>query len=297
MSPVPPSAGKHVPTVQDALRNARARLESAGVAEAGPKSEWLLAHLLGGNRSDLLLLAKAPFPREAGARLETALRRLARHVPLQYVLGDEFFCGRPFLCDSRALIPRPETESLVALALACAPIRTRPRPRLADVGTGTGCLAITLALECPGARLIATDCDPRTLALARTNARRFRVSGRIRFLRTDLLAGLPPCSLDAVVSNPPYVSTGDWMRLERQIRRHEPRAALDGGPDGLNLIRRLTDQSRVALRPGGALLLEIGNDQETRARRILRDAGFGRIECHRDLQGHSRNLTARLRGG
>jgi release factor glutamine methyltransferase len=91
------------------------------------------------------------------------------------------------------------------------------------------------------------------------------------------------------------VSTGDWMRLERQIRRHEPRLALDGGPDGLDLIRRLAGQARVVLRLGGVLLLEIGNDQEIRARRILRDAGFIRIVCHRDLQGHPRNLVARLR--
>jgi release factor glutamine methyltransferase len=286
-----------IPTVQDTLRATAARLQAAGVPEAGPKSEWLLAHLLGVNRSDLLLRAGDPFPGEAESRIEGAVRRLARHEPLQYVLGDEYFLGRPFLCDSRALIPRPETEILVDLVLASAPVRRRPRPRIADVGTGTGCLAISLALECPWARIIATDCDPRTLTLARRNARRFHVSARIRFLRTDLLAALTPRSLDAVVANPPYVSTGDWMRLERQIRRFEPRLALDGGPDGLDLIRRLAGQARGVLRPGGALLLEIGNDQETRARRILRDTGFVQIACHRDLQGHPRNLVARLRDG
>jgi release factor glutamine methyltransferase len=283
-------------TVQDTLHAARARLKKARIAEADIKCEWLLANLLDCNRSTLDLRGREPFPDGCVRILERSLRRLVRHEPLQYVLGNEFFFGRPFACDARALIPRPETEALVALVMTCAPLWRRRHPRIAEAGTGTGCIAITLALEMPSARLIATDSDPQALVLARKNARRHRVAHRIRFLQTDLLTGLSPGSLDAVLSNPPYVNTGEWARLERQIRLHEPRQALDGGADGLDLIRRLTDQTRRVLRRGGVFLLEIGNDQESDVRRILRDTGFGRIVCHKDLQGHPRSFTAHLRG-
>ncbi|MDZ4198545.1 MAG: HemK/PrmC family methyltransferase, partial [Kiritimatiellia bacterium] len=135
--------------------------------------------------------------------------------------------------------------------------------------------------------------NPRALSLARRNARLLHVGKRVRFFRTDLLTGLSAHSLDAVVSNPPYVRTTDWPELERQILRFEPRSAFDGGPDGLNPIRRLIRQARSALRQNGLFFLEIGEDQGPAARKILRREGFRNIVCHRDLQGHPRILAAR----
>ena len=280
-------------TVQKAWIALRARLEKARVAEAEVKCQWLLAHLLNCSRSTLSLQTREPVSADWMNRMDKMAGRLARHEPLQYVLGQTDFFGRRFDCDSRALIPRPETEQLISSVLSCPILQIRAVPRIADVGTGTGCIAITLALELPHARIFASEADPRTLSLARSNARRLRVSGRIQWIHTDLLKGIETSTLDAVVSNPPYVQTDVWLKLERQIRLHEPRLALDGGPDGLDLIRRLAKEARRTLKPRGRLFLEIGNDQAHKTLRILRREGFCSAIYQRDLQGHPRIVTAR----
>ncbi len=199
---------------------------------------------------------------------------------------------RDFLCDRRALVPRPETEQLAEWVLAWAPLWARPKPVVADVGTGSGCLAVTLALERPAARVLATDTSSDALALARENAARHGVGGRLWFRQQDLLAGQPPASLDAVVSNPPYVATADWARCAATVRDFEPRAALDGGPDGLAVIRRLVRQARDALAPGGALFLEIGDRQAGAVRALLEAAGFADACVRRDHAGRDRLLRA-----
>jgi len=225
-------------------------------------------------------------------RLRAGAARLAAGEPLAYVLGSADFYGRPFFCDRRALIPRPETEQLLDLLLKDRSLWRRPRPRIAEVGVGSGCLVVTAAIERPAGRYIGTDLSPGALALARRNAARHRMASRIRLVRRDLLAGIRPSSLAAVVSNLPYIPTAEWRRLERGVKDFEPRAALDGGADGLSLIRRLLPQAHRALEPGGRLFLEIGDRHGPAARALAAAAGFRDAETRPDLAGRTRFLLA-----
>ncbi|RMF27250.1 MAG: HemK family protein methyltransferase, partial [Chloroflexi bacterium] len=166
-----------------------------------------------------------------------------------------------------------------------------PSPTIADVGTGSGCLAVVLARRLPQARLYALDLSPEALALARRNALRHGVADRIRFLASDLLQALPE-PVDLIVANPPYVAEAEWDRLPRSVRRHEPRLALAGGPDGLAVIRRLLAQAPAYLRPGGRLLMEIGAGQGNAVLALARAAfPTAQIALHPDLAGHPRVLA------
>ena len=222
------------------------------------------------------------------ARLECLAARVAAGEPLQYVLGEAWFWGRCFKVDRRALIPRPETEELVQRVLDDAELWRKPRPVMADVGVGTGCMVLTLAAERPQAELLGLDICPDALALARENEVRLGLAGRVRWCQADLLEGVPPGSLDAVVSNPPYIASGEIATLAEEVRAHEPRRALDGGVDGLDLVRRLIAQAVLALRPGGRVWMEIGDEQGESARHLLATAGLVQVETRRDLAGKPR---------
>lgn len=283
-----------ITTVDAWIRTLRRDLEAVGIPEAGALAEWAAADLLGCRRLELHLRARDPFPaerRERGAAIRAALRA---GVPLQYALGVVEFYGRAFAADPRALIPRPETEELVERALAAVDLWALPRPRVADVGTGSGVIAITLALERTGARLFASDRSAEALALARKNARRHGVEERIVWRHGDLLDGVAPGALDAIVANLPYVRTEEISRLDPRVRDHEPRAALDGGADGLRLLERLIGQAPVALARPGRLFLEIGEDQAAPVAALLARAGFRTVEIARDLAGRDRFALARL---
>lgn len=280
-------------TIRAALQQAEDFLLAQGVAEARLSGEWLLSRALGCPRLELHLRRDAVLSAELCRRLEAEIKRLAAHEPLQYVLGEAEFMGRIFAADPRALIPRPETEQLAELVLACAGLWAGATPTLAEVGTGTGCLVISLALAKPEARYHALDLDPAALALARENASRHGVANRIRFAVGNLLAGLAPASLDAVVANPPYVRTADWAQLPAQIREHEPRLALEGGADGLAVIRPLIAQAALVLKPGGRIFLEIGDEQGAAVAGLLKSQGFMDVAIRQDLAGKPRFATAR----
>ena len=167
--------------------------------------------------------------------------------------------------DARALIPRPETEELVACAEEF--LRGRERSVAVDVCTGSGCIACALAKRVPGARVLATDLSAAALDLARENARALEAA--VEFRQADLLAGIPAASVDLVVSNPPYVATAEIARLDRTVRDFEPHLALDGGADGLQLISRLVAEAAHVLKSGGKLMMEIGEDQAAAIEEIL----------------------------
>lgn len=265
------------------------RLEAAGVAEARIKLEWLLAGLLKVSREALTTLEiedSAQVPFEAG------VGRLERHEPLQYVLGHAPFLHFSVDTDARALIPRPETEELAMRVLRCGALWSRREVRLADVGTGTGCLAIAMALKHPAARVLATDISADALKLARSNAEANRVREKIDFRLCDLLEGVPAGSLDAVISNPPYIASRVIPALDISVRVFEPLAALDGGADGLEVLRRLIPQAHAALNEGGWLFLEIGDEQGEAVRGLLRGAGFASMEIYCDMYGNVRFAEA-----
>lgn len=273
------------------LKQLMAQLEAAGRDEAGAEAESLLACALRCRRLDVYLHGERKLTPLQLATLNAQTQRLLTGEPLQYVLGEVEFCGRVFQCDARALIPRPETELLVAIALGFSRVWKKEQPLVADLGSGAGCIAITLALERSNARIFAVDVSAKALALTRTNAERHNVADKIEFVRADLLSSFADGVLDLIVSNPPYVPTAEWVDLPRHIRDFEPRRALDAGLDGLDVVRRLIAQAAKKLALGGVLALEIGEDQSRRVAGLLAAAGFGRIIVQKDFAGWDRVVT------
>lgn len=268
-------------------------LTGAGLDESQLKAEWLVAHAAGCKRLELATRGGESAAPGAEPVIRAGMERLLQREPLQYVLGTADFMGHLLRVDRRVLIPRPETEQLVERVLADPELRKTASPRVADAGTGSGCIAIALAAALPDARLVATDLSQDALDLARDNARRIGVEARIEFHRGDLLDRMEPGSLDVVVSNPPYVTADDWQQLEPEVRLFEPRQALDGGVDGLDVVRRLVAQALGVLRAGGRLFVEIGDEQGGEAKALTEAAGFMNVDVCRDLSGKDRILCAR----
>lgn len=250
------------------------------------EAELLLAHLLDCTRPHLLTHLDDALAPERAAAYQALVERRAAGEPLPYLTGRAPFFGREFAVTPAVLIPRPETELLVELALDW--LAQHPRARVVDVGTGSGCIAVTLARHAPEARLTATDIAADALAVARRNAQRHGVAERVDFVRADLLA--PLAGADLIVSNPPYVATGEWDALPPSVRR-EPCGALLAGADGLDAVRRLLAQAASRMRPGGLLLVEIGAGQGDAAQ-ALAQAAFPQAKCEvlRDLAGKDRVL-------
>ncbi|MGC8873359.1 MAG: peptide chain release factor N(5)-glutamine methyltransferase, partial [Chloroflexia bacterium] len=221
--------------VAEALRHGTRLLEEAGSPTARLDAEVLLAHLLGIRRVDLYLAPERPLVPEAETAYRTLLERRARGEPVSYLVGRKEFYGLTFAVDRRVLVPRPETELLVERALACAQEIGRPDLLVADIGTGSGCIAVALAIHLPRALLFATEISPDALAVARENIRKHGVEERVSLLLGDLCEPLPE-PVDLLVSNPPYTI---WESLPAGITAYEPRVALDGGKDGLEVVRRL----------------------------------------------------------
>jgi release factor glutamine methyltransferase len=276
--------------VSKALREARARLAVIAPDEAELEAEVLLRHALGVDRVHLYQRLDGAISEARQAQFEVLLaRRLARE-PLAYIVGHIEFFGLKLEVTPGAIIPRPETETLVDLALACARDRGAALT-IVDVGTGAGTIAVPLALELPAARVIAIDSSGEALALARRNAERHGMARRINFRHGDLLAPLARPA-DMIVANLPYVTTVQWEEMPPEIRDHEPRSGLDGGRDGLDVVRRLLTEAPGKLAPHGALFCEIGAWQGMEATQLAREAFPGaRIEVRPDLAGRDRVLA------
>ncbi len=273
-----------------AVVHVRLRLQEAGVEEAHLEADVLVRHVLGLERADLLARPETPLAPAQSAALEGLMARRERREPLAYVLGRREFHGLDFRVTPAVMVPRPETETLVEEALAWA--RSRPAPvTVADVGTGSGCIVVTLAARLPDVRFLATDVSPAALAVAEENAHRHGVAGRVRLLSGHLLQPLPG-PVDLVVANLPYVPSGRLDSLQPEVRDHEPRGALDGGPDGTDLLRPLLRQAGSYLRPGGALMLEIDEEQGPALAEAARSAfPAATVSVLPDLSGRDRVLV------
>ncbi len=261
----------------------------AGLVEQ-PRREaaLLLGEVLGLAEAQLYARADDDVAEPAAVSYGQLIRRRADRVPVAYLLGRREFYGRTFAVDPRVLIPRPETEHLVEAALNCI---GDGAARVLDVGAGCGCIAVTVALERPGSRVVATDVSAGALAVAAANCRRHGVGDRVRLVRADLLAGLRPGAFDVVVSNPPYIDAGEWASLMPEVRDHEPPEALLAG-DGLEFYRRLLAAGGF-LRAGQRLLLEIGKGQLDAVREMAERGGFEEEWAIADLAGIPRVLTLR----
>jgi release factor glutamine methyltransferase len=272
--------------VLEVLRWTTAHFEKHGVASARLDAELLAAHAFGMSRIELYAHFDRPL---AAAELATyrdlVSRRLAGE-PVAYLLGHKEFWSLDLLVDSRVLIPRPDSETLVEEGLDRF---AGPGGRIADVGTGSGALALALAKERPEAQVFATDISPEALAVARANAERLGLA--VTFGEGDLAQALVPTGLfDLMVANLPYIPSAEIDGLAADVRS-EPRLALDGGADGLALVRRLIEAAPELLQPGGCLALEVGAGQAGAVEELLRGAGFGGIRSRRDLAGIERVVS------
>ena len=274
---------------------AAGKLDGAGVENARFEAQLLAALALGVSRASVIAQTYAPPTEAQGERFAWLVGQRTRRVPLAYLRGTQEFYGREFVVTPAVLVPRPETELLVEKAgeRVAQIVQERGAAVLADVGTGSGCIPISVVAEHGGARAVAIDISPDALAVARRNAAQNGVAERVRFVRSDLLAGMGQERFDVIVSNPPYIAAGDLDGLQAEVRDWEPRLALDGGSDGFLLYRRLIVEARQTLKPNGWLLMEVGQGQAGDVTKLMQVAGYGDIQTHLDFAGIGRVVSGR----
>jgi len=275
-------------TVLEVLQSTTAYFKKRDIESPRLNAEHLLAHTLKRKRIELYLEFERPLAETELAPLRELVRRRGLGEPLQHLLGTVEFAGRVFLCDKRALVPRPETEELVERIIQSM---TDQPASILDVGTGSGVIALTLAAQFPEAEVDAVDISEEALALARENAARLDLQGRVRFATSDLLAEVEG-SFDLIGANLPYVATGERPALSREVL-HDPALAVFGGEQGDELVRDLINAARDRLRPGGMLALEIGIGQADDLTSLLAQKNYHDIASIRDYCGVTRFLFGR----
>jgi release factor glutamine methyltransferase len=275
-------------TVLEVLQATTAYLKKRSVENPRLNAEHLMAHALGRKRIELYLDFERALTETELAPLRGLVKRRSEGEPLQHLLGTVEFCGLTFLCDKRALVPRPETEQLVELV----EMRIENRElRIVDVGTGSGVIALSLAAKMPEAQVLGVDVSEDALALAQENAARLNLSGRVQFLKGRLLENAEG-AFDLIVANLPYISIQDRHTLSLEVL-HDPEVALFAGAQGDELVRELIGQAPFRLRPGGLLALEIGLGQSEALLSALAEKNYRDISSKNDYNGVTRFLFAR----
>ena len=272
-------------SIGEAILHGAQVLRTAGVPEARREAGSLLAHVSGHDRTFLISHVDAVLAEEVVIRFRETIDRRSSGEPLQYITGIQDFFGRQFRVTPDVLIPRPETELLVEAALQL--IDSQDPAIICDVGTGSGCIVVALLCERARARAVAVDISAKAIGVARRNAVDQSVDDRILFAVSDCFNSLPNGEqiFDLIVSNPPYVSAAALAGLQREVRDHEPLAALTPGPDGLTMIGRLIKEAPKFLKPDGHLILEIGFDQGEAVESLIEPNRWHLIEIRPDLQG------------
>lgn len=282
-------------TIAEAIQKAADSLSAHNVPNARLDAEFLLRHALGKDRVWLLIHMQDSLDDQGQRSYEQSIERRNLREPLQYITGTQEFWGLPFSVTPNVLIPRPETEFVVEAALkAVSGVST---PVIIDLCAGSGCIAISLAKELPKARIFATDRSDRAIPVAQENARLNGVADRIRFLEGDLFGPFEEMDLqariDCVVTNPPYVRSGDLAALQPEVRDFEPEIALVAGPEGTEIAERIIHQAPEYLKPGGTLIMEMGIGQTAALKKIIEDTHlFGPVEIVKDLAGIERVIVA-----
>jgi release factor glutamine methyltransferase len=281
-------------TIHARVAKGRERLRHAGIGpeEADLDARLLAQKLLGWDAARFFTSANEPEPDDFADLYERLVARREGREPLAYITGRQEFWGLEFEVSPAVLIPRPETELIVEVALARFPDR-HASLEVADVCTGSGCLAVALAHERPGARVVAADVSADALRTARRNADRHGVADRVELVQADVFDGTEDGAADLIVSNPPYVPEGDRVTLQPEVRDHEPPIALFAGEDGLAVIRRLVEQSTGRLKTGGLLIFEFGLGQADAVRALISQRpGLTMLDVKQDLQGIPRTAVA-----
>jgi release factor glutamine methyltransferase len=280
-------------SISNAISEGMRVLRAAGVADARRESGSLAAHAIGRDRTYVVTHADELWQGDEVEIFRKLIERRAKGEPLQYITGHQEFFKLDFEVTPDVLIPRPETELIVEIALEL--LKDDRLQRIADIGTGSGCIAISVLHELGDARAIATDISPGALRAARRNAERHGVGDRLGLIESDCFSALDsrnPFSL--VVSNPPYIREDEMETLQREVRC-EPRTALEGGPDGLDIVRRLLREAAPFLCPDGHLVFEIGSGQDTAVEQLINARVWELKEARCDLQGIARAVVLRKR--
>lgn len=276
-------------TIKGVLEWTRSYLADKGVENARLESEWLLSYSLGTDRVGLYVQYDKPLTEGELAAFRRLVVRRARREPLQYILGTQEFCGLDFQVEPGVLIPRHDTEVLVAEALRVAP----GAKKVLDIGTGSGCICIVLARSLPEAEVIGVDPSGAALELSRQNAE--RLAPRVRLVAGSLFEPFSGERFDLIVSNPPYIPSGDLATLQPEVRDFEPATALDGGADGLDFYRSLAASAPEHLEAGGWLVVEIGIGQSEQVSALFAAAGLAEIFVTKDTGGIDRVVGGRIR--
>ena len=282
---------------REAIAKTDAYLESKNVPDARVASELMAARLLRSSRGFLNSFYDKEVPEKFLEAMRRAMRRLVAGEPLQYVLGEWDFRSLTLKCDSRALIPRPETEELVTRVLKWLKGNPSDEPRfIVDVGTGTGAIILSLAAEFKGpAVFLGTDISEAAISLAKENAAKCALDGRVKFTVMDGLDDFDePEVVDVLVSNPPYIESAVCETLDPRVKDFEPRLALDGGVSGLDFYDRYLADALNILKPGGAVFFEIGENQGDAVAKLMEGYGFSDVRIEKDYSGHDRYASAVL---
>ncbi len=287
-------------TVLEAIQKSADFLAKKGVESARLQAELLLAHQLGQPRMKLYLNFDRVLTADETDGLRELVKRRGNREPLQHITGSTSFQGHEIGVSRHALVPRPETELLAELGCEFLRATQAPTPTALDFGTGTGCIAITLAAKCPGASITALDLSPDALALARQNALKNLVAERIQFclgdgfcaLKSAAAINVSPRQFDLIISNPPYIASAEIETLEPEVKDFDPRAALDGGPDGLGFYRRLAAEAPEFLRPGGKIMVEFGDGQADAIKTIFENGKWIVESIQEDYSQRARILIA-----
>jgi len=288
--PLPPPYNEQV-QLRQAVHHAIAQLEASRIESSRISAEVLIFHVLECDRAHLFAHPERELSTTEQQQYEALISRRAAGEPLQYITGHQEFWKADFLVSPAVLIPRPETEHLIEAVLDLVHhFALGPKLKMIDVGTGSGAIAVTLAREFPQAEVHAVDLSPEALAVAAHNAQ--RLSARVQFSPSDVLAAVSrDASFDFVVSNPPYVGFNEADKVQEVVKHYEPHIALFAGDEGLDIIRRLIPQSLEALRPGGWLLMEVGFSQSQAVMNLL--TGWHNVHSIPDLAGIPRVIAAR----
>lgn len=278
-------------TYFEAVKWASRALQSAGVPDPGTDAHLLMEYASGKDRAHLLILGREKMPEREEAGYREAIRKRMSRIPLQQIAGKAYFMGLEFHVSGDVLIPRQDTEILAEAAIdIIGKFHEDRKVSVLDLCTGSGCLAVSIAHYCGETEVTAADISPEALKIAKDNAEENRTS--VRFIESDLFDRIPE-RYDLIVSNPPYIRSGEIPELMEEVKNHEPHLALDGGPDGLHFYRKVTDEATAHLREGGFLLYEIGKDQGEDVRKILQECGFREIRVLKDFAGLDRVVCGR----
>jgi release factor glutamine methyltransferase len=281
-------------TWNEILKSATEYLSSRKIEDADIVSELLAARLLNCKRLEVNLYRNKEISPQHLEAMRRGVKRAGMGEPVQYIIGEVEFLGHVFKIDRRAMIPRPETEELVQQVLQTSDIWNNRKPVVVDIGTGCGNIVITLALNKPEALYLGIDVSTEALELARENAVRLGVVDKVGFSSSSLSELVEPESIDVVVTNPPYIPTEEYEKLPDKIKKYEPRIALDGGRDGINVVESILEEVSLALKTGGLLFMEIGATQGNAIKELLNAWGFTDIKIIQDVMKRDRIITAKM---